>query len=75
MDAADLHRYAEHGVNHDKAGRPLGPSKAPLPHLTDAERTAYDTIATAGATPFRRIEQEAIPLTQAAARLLDRSEV
>nr|BFE29820.1 hypothetical protein GCM10010200_020710 [Actinomadura rugatobispora] len=71
MDATDLHRYARHGVNHDKAGRPIKPSPVILPHLTEAETTAYDTIATAGPTPFRRIEQEAIPLAHAATRLLD----
>ncbi|MFA1537844.1 Wadjet anti-phage system protein JetD domain-containing protein [Actinomadura monticuli] len=71
MDAADLHRYAQHGVNHDKRGRPLKPSEENLPHLTEAEATAYDTVATAGPTPFRRIEQEAIPLVHAATRLLD----
>jgi hypothetical protein len=71
MDATDLHRYAEYGVNHDKAGRPIKPSATILPHLTEAEATAYDTIATAGPTPFRRIEQEAIPLSHAATRLLD----
>ncbi|MBO2464130.1 DUF3322 and DUF2220 domain-containing protein [Actinomadura violacea] len=71
MDAADLHQYARHGVNHDKAGRPIKPSSAILPHLTEAEATAYDTVATAGPTPFRRIEQEAIPLARAATRLLD----
>ncbi|MFG1849192.1 Wadjet anti-phage system protein JetD domain-containing protein [Micromonospora carbonacea] len=70
MKATDLHRYSQHGVNHDKAGRLIKPSAEPLPHLTDAETTAYNTIATAGPTPFRRIEQEAIPLTHAAARLL-----
>ena len=32
---------------------------------------AYDTLATAGPDPFRRIEQEAIPLAHAATRLLD----
>ena len=69
MEATDLHQYAQHGVNHDKAGRPINPSPAPLPHLTEAETTAYNTIATAGPTPFRRIEQEAIPLAHAAARL------
>jgi len=69
MEAIDLHQYAQHGVNHDKAGRPINPSPAPLPHLTEAETTAYNTIATAGPTPFRRIEQEAIPLAHAAARL------
>lgn len=70
MDVADLHHYAQHGVNHDKAGRPIKPSPATLPHLTEAETTAYDTVATAGPTPFRRIEQEAIPLAHAATRLL-----
>jgi hypothetical protein len=70
MDAADLHRYSRHGVDHDKAGRPIKPSPAVLPHLTEAETIAYSTIATAGPTPFRRIEQEAIPLTHAATRLL-----
>lgn len=70
MDATDLHHYAAHGVNHDKAGRPIKPSSATLPHLTTGEATAYDTVATAGPTPFRRIEQEAIPLTHAATRLL-----
>ncbi|RAY11909.1 hypothetical protein DPM19_28515 [Actinomadura craniellae] len=71
MGATDLHRYARHGVNHDKAGRPIKPSPAILPHLTEAEATAYATIATAGPTPFRRIEQEAIPFAHAVTRLLD----
>jgi hypothetical protein len=70
MDVADLHHYAQHGVNHDKAGRTIKPSPATLSNLTEAETTAYDTIATAGPTPFRRIEQEAIPLAHAATRLL-----
>ncbi|MFI0405715.1 Wadjet anti-phage system protein JetD domain-containing protein [Actinomadura sp. 3N508] len=71
MDATDLHRYAQHGVNHDKWGRLIKPSSINLPHLTEAETTAYDTIATEGPTPFRRIEQEAIPLADAATRLQD----
>ncbi|TDC69620.1 DUF3322 and DUF2220 domain-containing protein [Actinomadura sp. GC306] len=71
MDMTDLHRYAAHGVYHDKSGRPLKPSPTALSHLTEAETAAYNTIATAGPTPFRRIEQEAIPLTDAAIRLLD----
>lgn len=70
MDAADLHHYAEHGVNHDKSGRAIKPSSATLPHLTEGETTAYNTIATAGPTPFRRIEQEAIPLIHARTRLM-----
>ncbi|MER7113565.1 Wadjet anti-phage system protein JetD domain-containing protein [Saccharomonospora azurea] len=70
MDATDLQRYADHGVDRDKDGRPLKPSPGSLRHLTDAETTAYDTIATAGPTPFRRIEQETIPLADAVTRLL-----
>jgi hypothetical protein len=70
MEATDLHHYSLHGVNHDKAGRPIRPSPALLPHLTEAETIAYNTIATAGPTPFRRIEQEAIPLADAVTRLL-----
>ncbi|MGW1743475.1 Wadjet anti-phage system protein JetD domain-containing protein [Nocardia sp. NPDC001965] len=69
MDAPDLHRYADHGVNHDKTSRPINPSATRLTHLTQAEATAYDALATAGPAPFRRIEQEAIPLPHAATRL------
>lgn len=69
MDATDLHRYARHGVNHDKSGRPITPTSAILPHLIESEAIAYNTIATAGPTQFRRVEQEAIPLADAAARL------
>ncbi|BCJ46042.1 hypothetical protein GCM10010168_49900 [Actinoplanes ianthinogenes] len=70
MEATDLHRYAVHGVSHDKAGHPLKPSRELLPHLSEGETIAYNTIATAGPTPFRRIEQEVIPLTDAVTRLL-----
>jgi hypothetical protein len=69
MDVTDLHRYSRHGVNHDRAGRPLTPCPEHLPHLTEAETTAYHIIATAGPTPFRRIEQETIPLAEAVTRL------
>lgn len=69
MDTTDLHHYAHHGVNHDKTSRPIKPTARRLTHLTQAEATAYDTITTAGPVPFRRIEQEAIPLPHAAARL------
>lgn len=69
MEDTDLHRYADYGVNHDKAGRPIKPSSTRLLHLTRPESTAYDAVATAGPAQFRRIEQEAIPLPQAAARL------
>lgn len=69
MDIVDLHRYAKHGVNHDRFGRPLEPSSAVLPHLTGPEAAAYDEVATAGPARFRRIEQEIVPLLDAANRL------
>ncbi|WP_067665922.1 Wadjet anti-phage system protein JetD domain-containing protein [Nocardia miyunensis] len=69
MDASDLHRYARHGVNHDKAGHPIKPSPARLTHLTQTEADAYDFVATAGPALFRRIEQEAMPLYDVAAQL------
>lgn len=69
MDATDMHRYAERGVNHDKNGRPIRPTTSRLPHLLQSETTAYDALTTAGPAPFRRIEQEAIPLPHAATRL------
>ncbi|WP_242888752.1 Wadjet anti-phage system protein JetD domain-containing protein [Actinomadura litoris] len=71
MDDTDLHRYADQGVNHDKSGRPLGPSGTNLTHLTEAEQAAYAFVTTGGRPSFRRIEQEVIPLTDAASRLLD----
>lgn len=69
MDAPDLHRYADYGVNHDKNGRPIQSSALRLPHLTPSEVTAYDALTTAGPAPFRRIEQELIPLSHAATQL------
>lgn len=45
MEATDLHHYSQHGVNHDKAGRPIKPSPEHLPHLTEAETTAYRVLA------------------------------
>jgi len=61
MDAVSLDRYAWLGVNHDKEGRPLGPSKRRLGALTPTEREAFERVATAGPARFRRIEQERIP--------------
>lgn len=70
MDSTDLHRYADFGVGTDTNGAPLTPSTARLNHLTPGESAAYDAIATAGDAPFRRIEQELVPLPEAARRLL-----
>lgn len=69
MDDTDLAAYARHGVLTDKNGMPLKPSSVRLSHLTADETAAYDAITTAGEVPFRRIEQELIPLQVAAERL------
>lgn len=69
MDDTDLDAYARHGVLTDKNGMPLKPSSVRLGHLTPDETAAYDAITTAGEVPFRRIEQELIPLQVAAERL------
>ena len=69
MDDSDLAAYARHGVLTDKNGTPLKPSSVRLSHLTPDETAAYDAITTAGEVPFRRIEQELIPLQVAAERL------
>ncbi|MBD3943846.1 hypothetical protein IF188_19310 [Microbacterium sp. NEAU-LLC] len=61
MDAVTLDTYTDLGVNHDRTGKPLGPSKKRLPSLTEAERDAYARVVTAGEVRFRRIEQERIP--------------
>ncbi|WP_203236970.1 Wadjet anti-phage system protein JetD domain-containing protein [Nocardia panacis] len=71
MDITDLQRYAQHGVNYDKSGRSIKPCATKFAHLTRSEASAYDFVATAGAAPFRRIEQEVMSLPEAAARLDD----
>lgn len=69
MDGTDLNRYAAFGISTDKNGVALRPSSVRLDHLTSGESAAYDAVATGGEAPFRRIEQELIPLTDAAERL------
>ncbi len=69
MDLTALHRYAEYGIMTDKNGLPLKPTSVRLPRLTPAEAAAHDAVATAGDAPFRRIEQELIPLADAAREL------
>ena len=66
MDGAAYTAYAEHGTWTDEKNRPLTcPTRRPLPHLTDAERTVYDMISDPYWDGPRRIEQERIPLTVA----------
>lgn len=61
-------RYAEFGTNHYPDGREIAAGGPTLPRLTDDEATAYAAVADLKADP-RRIEQERIPLTTAAAAL------
>lgn len=62
-------RYAHLGVNRDKRGDLLKPSTLRLPQLTPDEAACYAGVATAGKVDIRRIEQERIPLGDAAAAL------
>ncbi|MFB7890728.1 Wadjet anti-phage system protein JetD domain-containing protein [Microbacterium sp. NPDC056044] len=61
--------YADLGVNHDKHGTRLGPSRRRLHELTAEESACYAHVATAGDVAFRRIEQERIPMPDAAIAL------
>jgi hypothetical protein len=69
MDVFTMNRYEEQGVSEDKDGIPLKPSRRKLGELTEEERAAYDMVATAGPARFRRIEQEKLPIQEAAAIL------
>lgn len=71
MDAVTLDRYAVLGVDHDERGRVIPSASAPLPRLTGDERQAYEAIATGGRVRVRRIEQERIPVDDAATALVD----
>lgn len=69
MEATTLHRYSTFGVTTGKDGKPLRPVGTSLSHLTASERDAYDAVRTAGDASVRRIEQELIPLSDAATEL------
>lgn len=69
MDGTTLERYAHLGGTRDRRGRELRPSSTRLPHLTAAEAAAYHALATAGPAPVRRVEQERLPIEEAAAAL------
>lgn len=68
MDLAAYLRWERYGVDHDHRGKPLAP-KPPreLPRLEPGERELYLALCTASWTRHRRIEQERIPLEEAAA--------
>lgn len=66
MDDLAHARYGHLGVSRDRHGKPLKPSPVRLTNLTEGERACYASVATSGAVGFRRIEQERIPLEDAA---------
>jgi hypothetical protein len=66
MDIFTMNRHEEQGVSEDKDGTPLKPARRKLGQLTEEERAAYDMVATAGPARFRRIEQEKLPIEEAA---------
>ncbi len=71
MDAVAHARFADMGVNADRRGEPLRARSRRLPSLTPGEQAAYASVASTARVPFRRIEQERIPLDAAVDALLD----
>jgi len=70
MDARTLERHRHLGVLRDRHGVRLGPTSAPLARLTDDERDAYHQVATTGPAGVRRLEQERLPIAEAADALV-----
>lgn len=70
MDLVTLAEYRRFEATTDAKGRPLvRANRKDLPHLTAAEREAYEAIVDpAGGWPMR-VEQERIPLEAALAEL------
>ena len=66
MDNVSMTRFAEQGVILDKDGNRLEPCPIHLENLDDGEREAYTRIATSGPAEIRRIEQEKLPIEEAA---------
>jgi hypothetical protein len=70
MDAATLTRYARFAATTDARGRPLRrAARKPLRHLTAPERAAYAIVTTPDGDHPVRLEQERLPLMEAAAEL------
>lgn len=68
MDMASYERWERYGVDHDHGGRPIGPRRPrDVSRLEPAERDLYLALCSPGWSRPRRIEQERIPLAQAAA--------
>jgi hypothetical protein len=70
MDVDTYDRYEPYGTNLDRKGIPLKPGTPKgLPHLTTEERAVYGRVLSAELRTHRRIEQERIPLSEAAQAL------
>ncbi|GAB3866396.1 DUF2220 family protein [Nocardioides maradonensis] len=70
MDARAYERWERYGVDHDHDGKPLGPRPVrDLAHLEPGEKAVYRSLCSADWTGHRRIEQERIPLDEAAQEL------
>lgn len=71
MDSAAYEQYRRWGSNHDTSGIPLtARAPRPVPHLVDGELALYEQLADAAWVGPRRIEQERIPLCDAAALIM-----
>ncbi|NEG89235.1 DUF3322 and DUF2220 domain-containing protein [Bifidobacterium aerophilum] len=70
MDRAAYDRYGIFGTNHDQHDKPLKRQQPkPLSGLRDDERELYEALCTGTDIPYLRLEQERIPLCDAAAAL------
>lgn len=68
MDVASYERWERYGVDHDHHGQPIGPREPrDVSLLESEERDLYLALCSAEWTRHRRIEQERIPLADAAA--------
>jgi len=68
MDLASYEQWERFGVDHDHGGRPIGPrTPRDVSLLEPGERALYDALCSPDWPRHRRIEQERIPLAEAAA--------
>lgn len=69
MDMASYRHWRRFGVDHDDDGTPIGPRPVRDVDLDAGERELYEALCSVDWTGHRRIEQERIPLEEAAAVL------
>jgi hypothetical protein len=73
MDLTTYERYEQFGTSTDAHGNPLKPlARRPLLRLTDSEQQLYECLTDPAWTRYRRVEQERIPLSVAAAAVQQR---